>query len=507
MIVTIVRFIVYLICMLLTCSCYNTIENKKLNANSTVQATRILSDQKWNEDFEELYTLLKTYHRNLYHKTGSETFETLASEIRNDIPKLSDQEIIVTFASFVALVNDGHTRLTLPLQKGLGLNQAHSKTPYPSNKNLVFRHLPIEFYWFDDGLFITKATKEYRNLIGKEVLLINDMPAMEVLKKVRSVSHFDNENGFKLIAASRLSVLEVLHALKIVDSNNSKVTMLLHSNGIDEEVKVSVLERFTKESFVMSQANHEITVPLLSRQKNNEYYWYRYFAKEKVIYLQLNQINNAKNGPSLVQFLGDLNAFVQTVEVERLILDLRNNFGGNNYLTVPVVNLILQNDNLNKIGNFYTLIGRKTFSAAQSLVNDLRKWTNVIFVGESTGASPNSYGDSKKVVLSNSNLTVRIATIYWRDFTTEEHNPWITPDIPVENNALDYFQNKDQGLKLCLNFKRSKNWIDTYYRLYTMGGMATIERLYTRFGFDWERSPEEFKTLEHMITERIVATN
>ena len=504
--VMVARIVVYLICAFLTSSCYNTIDNKKLNANSKVQASRVLSDQKWYEDFEELYSALKTHHRNLYHTTESEIFENLAAEIKNSIPGLTDQEITVQFARFVALVHDGHTRLTLPLQEGLGMNQAHSKTPNPSHNNLFFRHLPIEMYWFDDGVFITKATDTYRHLIGKEIRQINDVPIANALKEARNISHFDNENGYKLIAPSRLGILDILQALEIVDSSNSEVILTLHSNGTDERVNLQALERSTKEAFMDVTAIDKIKAPVVSRQKNNEYYWYTYIEEKKAIYLQLNQINDAKNGASLVRFLGDLNDFVQTVEVERLILDLRNNFGGNNYLTVPIVNLILQNKNLNKIGSFYTLIGRKTFSAAQSLVNDLRKWTNVIFVGEPTGASPNSYGDSKKIALSHSNLTVRIATIYWRDFTVEEHNPWITPDIPIENNAVDYFQNKDPGLELCLNFKRSKNWIDTYYRLYNTGGMATIERLYTRFGFDWERSPDEFKALEEMITQQILAT-
>ncbi len=383
------------------------------------------------------------------------------------------------------------------------MNQAHSKTPNPSHHNLLFRHLPVEMYWFDDGVFITKATEAYRHLIGKEISKINDVPITNALKEARDISHFDNENGYKLIAPSRLGMLDVLQALNIVDSNNTEAILTLHSNGIDERVNLKALERSTEEAFVDIPAGDGI--PVMSRQKNKEYYWYAYIEEKKAIYLQLNQINNAKSGTSLVQFLGNLNTFIQTVEVARLILDLRNNFGGNNYLTVPIVNLISQNKKLNKIGNFYTLIGRKTFSAAQSLVNDLRKWTNVIFVGEPTGASPNSYGDSKKIALSHSNLTVRIATIYWRDFTVDEHNPWITPDIPIANNAADYFQNKDPGLQQCLNFQRSKHWMNTYYGLYNTGGMATLERLYTRFGFDWERSPEDFKALEEMIKQQIVA--
>jgi len=482
-------------CMFFLISCYNGRSNKKLNANSPVQAARILSDQKWMEDFEQLYRLLKTTHRDLYHKTNKEQFEQLFLEIKNIIPKLTDHEIIVQFARFVALVNDGHTRLTLPLQEGLGLGQAHSKTPYPSNDRLLFRVLPVEFYWFDDGLYIIKASKLHENLIGKKVLSINDTPIEEALESARQLAHFDNESGYKLIAPSRLSILETLQGLKIAKNDADGVVLTIQNGETKERIAIEALDRFTQERLSGTS--------LSTKKQEDTYYSYEYLAGRNALYVKINRMNDAPTGPTLVQFLGKIDEMIKKKRVERLVLDLRNNFGGNNINTVPIVNLINKNSHLNKIGSFYTLIGRKTFSAAQNLVNDLSTWTNVVFVGEPTGASPSHYGDSKKTQLSNSNLTVRISSIYWRDASPDEKKEWTRPDIAVENNATDYFQNKDAALNVCLEFKTAPNWLDTYYRLCVSGGMNTAERLYTRFPLDWQHTQADFKALETMMVQRI----
>lgn len=489
-----------IVIVLLSVSCTDKTKISVSNSNASTGSLNILTNDQWIADLEELYTSLKTDHRDLYHSSKPSDFEQLFIQIKNDIPHLSDKEIIVQFARFVALTNDGHTRLSLPLQEGVGLSQAHSKTPLPSDSTLVFRHLPIEFYWFNDGIHIIKATEQYQHLIGKKVLQINETPIEEALKNVRKMTHYDNESGYRLIAPSKLAILEILQTLNIV-IDNDLVSVTVDKGDTTEKVKISPLNQFSKTVFLDKNLNINVEASVLSRQKNDVYYWYQYIEDKKTIYLQINQMNAADNGPGLIKFIGDLDKFIKEKDVNRVILDLRNNFGGNNTYSLPIANLIIKNPNLNKIGSFYTLIGRKTFSAAQYLVNDLSKWTSVIFVGEPTGASPSHFGDSKKVQLSNSNLTVRISSIYWRDWTSDENRKATAPDIPIDNNASDFFQNTDIALNTCLNFKTFEKLVDTYTHLYETGGMETAERLYLRVALDWERKTNDVSSVENKLVE------
>jgi hypothetical protein len=94
---------------------------------------------------------------------------------------------------------------------------------------------------------------------------------------------------------------------------------------------------------------------------------------------------------------------------------------------------------LDRGGQLFTLIGRTTFSAAMNFSLQLEKHTQTLFVGEPTGSKPNHFGDSRKVQLPNTNLTLRISSLYWQWSPTDDR-PWISPHIeasPSRRAALD----------------------------------------------------------------------
>jgi hypothetical protein len=64
------------------------------------------------------------------------------------------------------------------------------------------------------------------------------------------------------------------------------------------------------------------------------------------------------------------------------------------------------------------------------LTDALEKYTNITFVGEPTGSKGNTYGDSRKIVLPNSGITVRVAIYYWQDWY-----PWDKRDATVPQIA------------------------------------------------------------------------
>ena len=77
------------------------------------------------------------------------------------------------------------------------------------------------------------------------------------------------------------------------------------------------------------------------------------------------------------------------------------------------------------------IIGRNTFSAAMMFALDLEKHTNAIFVGEPTGARPNHYGDSRRMQLPGSGLTVRVSTLYWQYAGPKDERASLPSHIPV----------------------------------------------------------------------------
>jgi hypothetical protein len=97
----------------------------------------------------------------------------------------------------------------------------------------------------------------------------------------------------------------------------------------------------------------------------------------------------------------------------RVVLDIRSNGGGNNFLNRFVVKEIIRRPALDQPDRLLVLIGRGVFSAAQNLVNELDCYTNATFVGEPTGNAPNQYGDARRLELPRSKIRVFISSLYW----------------------------------------------------------------------------------------------
>jgi len=49
-----------------------------------------------------------------FHSISEEKWGVLIEQLHNDIPNLSDTEIVTRLAAIVAAIGDGHTRLTQP---------------------------------------------------------------------------------------------------------------------------------------------------------------------------------------------------------------------------------------------------------------------------------------------------------------------------------------------------------------------------------------------------------
>ena len=103
-------------------------------------------------------------------------------------------------------------------------------------------------------------------------------------------------------------------------------------------------------------------------------------------------------------------------------------------------------------GSLFVIIGRGTFSAAMMFAIDLEKHTNAVFVGEPTGSSLNHYGDSRKVQLPNTGLTIRASTLYWQYSGPTDDRPWIEPHIRAELSSEDYLLSRDPALQTILDF-------------------------------------------------------
>jgi tetratricopeptide (TPR) repeat protein len=135
--------------------------------------------------------------------------------------------------------------------------------------------------------------------------------------------------------------------------------------------------------------------------------------------------------------------------VERLVIDLRNNTGGDNTLLRPLL-VALISSKVNRRGGIFAITGPTTFSAAQNFVNRLENYTEAIYVGEPTAENVNFYGDPAGITLPHSHLEAAVSQLWWQDKDPRDKRTATFPEIAIEPTFRDYVAGNDPALQYAL---------------------------------------------------------
>jgi hypothetical protein len=154
-----------------------------------------------------------------------------------------------------------------------------------------------------------------------------------------------------------------------------------------------------------------------------------------------------KPDETLAKFCSRLFSFINEHPVQYLVIDMRNNGGGNNYLNRSLIHGLIRCDKINQPGRLFVLVGRRTFSAAMNCSVDIERNTNAIFVGEPTGSSPNFVGETTVLTLPCSGLRLSCSSLYWQSSTATDRRTWIAPEVAAEPSLDAFVNNRDPGLE------------------------------------------------------------
>ena len=117
----------------------------------------------WRHD---LSFLADEIRRKAYKVTRDFSKEELESEVRrisDAIPSLTDMQVTVEFIKLLVKVGDGHSML------------------YAFKDNAEIRKcVPVEFFWFEEGLYVVQADKRFEDLLGARILAIENRSPEEV---------------------------------------------------------------------------------------------------------------------------------------------------------------------------------------------------------------------------------------------------------------------------------------------------------------------------------------
>lgn len=446
-------------------------------------------DQKsaaWRDDLDYLIQRIEIMHPNPYAFFPKEEFNLLKERLYNEIPNLSDADIIISISELLATLQDGHTRWAFEYSDPQWLEQ-------------TFHFLPIILYSFEDGIFVMAAKPQYKELVGSKIVKIGKMPITQVTSKLGKIWSHDNPYGERKFLYYTLSLAEMLKKVGSIDDVNKIDIVFQNTRG--EEVKTQLttvafmsMAGFFAESWypqandglVTMNENAKNPLPLWLKHTGKEF-WYEYIPGEKTMFLQINSLNfpqgNENEEDTFSQLCKEFFEAFDRNAAEKLVIDIRMNTGGN-HVELPLLKGIIARPSIDKPDKLFLITSRVTFSAAVHLTTILKMYTNITIIGEPASGRPNHYGAKRGFRLPNHpQIEIHCSIDYYQDSDPFDFNSIIAPDIWTKMTAADYLNNIDLAMGLVKDYDQIAEQVRTSLleleQAYTNRGIPTLKETYS----------------------------
>lgn len=461
---------------------------------SVASQSQFFNQEQLKEDFGIFRGALEEAHPGLYWYRSKEEMDSTFNRVFESLDhEMTEHAFYKAIVPVVSKIGCGHTwaAATVKLQKKLW------------NEGKV---LPLSLKFIQDKAYCFRINSSQQTLIqpGNEILSINNFP-IDSLINISYSLHF----GDGLINTGKLRILERefsnyytlfidqpdLYEIEFIDKSGNRKIDQIRALTYEEIHRVSP-ERKASEV----KPNIELQFP----------------ESPKTAILTIKEFDDWKEGKRKKKFEAVLKQCFESIysaETDNLIIDLRNNTGGNEeyglnlysylinkpfigykqidfkttsfsfrkYTTTPRIEYfaiktvlkhekvndstyLLKNDKATKefnpsfpqfAGNLYILINGSSFSTTSDFTALVHSNKIATFIGEETGGSyvGNSSDYELQLVLPNTKIRVGIPiSRYWTNVSpTDEQGRGTMPDYPLSPSIQDLLDGVDTEMNFTFN--------------------------------------------------------
>jgi len=377
-------------------------------------------------DLDGLLASLDRTHPNAWHGIEREDFVAALDAYEAALPGYAPEEAVVELMRVTGLLSregrDGH-QFALPLNGSQG----------PA--------LPLTVYEFAEGVIITAAAPPNEALVGNRITAISGTPIEDVLAAIEPLVPRDGPATVPAFRPIFLPRTEVLRGLGIVGDGPIELTVERDGREVVESVEPIPFDDYR--AWLGDRGMQQL--PATDRL--------RYLTDPEPLTIEL-----LDNGVLYVRYrsvqapsVDEARDLVDAGSVRRLVLDLRQNPGGDNTTYGPLLNLVRDFAEAHP-GGLRVLIDRVTFSAAANLSADIERRTDAVFIGEPMGGGLNFWDDVTFVRLDALPvpMQVGVSTRYWEFADPDDPRLTIEPDVSIPARSEDYFGGIDPALEAAL---------------------------------------------------------
>lgn len=410
-----VLLLVLLILIIIMSSCSNSSNTSSGNEDNrrTILKSDYTNDKRNEllvEDIEYFRKQLTKNHKNPFHNITKKEFNKNVDNLISKVGELTNEQVFVEINKIVASLGDAHT--------GMNYWDGYS--------------YPLKFYFFNDGIYVIDADKSLEDILHTKIKKINNVDINVVTEQLKTLISHENEFWVKERLPDYLSAPVFMYGLGIISNKDKTVFEFEKVDGEVIKKEINILEYGEKADYINSDN--------ITDFQNEDYYWYEYLENDKVLYFKYNVCANMDE-ISFNKFNDNMFSEIKNYNIKKFVIDLRHNSGGNSSVINPFLESISKLVSTNPEMKVYIVTGRRTFSSGVMAVLDIKNSVSANVIGESTGGSPNCYGEVKVFELPNSRLPINYSIKYFK--LTNDGANTITPDVIIEPEIQDYINNRD----------------------------------------------------------------
>src|SRR5688572_11362249 len=433
--------------------------------------TKKFSPTELKEDLGYLFSKLENIHPSLYHYTPKQRVDEKRIGLEKELDHpMTRMEFARKVIPLVSMLKDAHTSVGFPSEE---------RATLLNNGGKVF---PLNVLINENKIFVTSDySSDSIILPSTEILSINGIQSIAVLEKLRSFisAELDFYRDERIQRAFR--------------------RMLWYAYGWegDYDLQVSV------NGEVVSKKIHGMT----EKDLNNSYQrkglsltgkpFSYYTLESKIGVLDFRSMNNLER---FTDFLDSTFTVIQKNNIHHLVIDIRNNGGGDsklgealfNYITdksykqferVEIKNSLesgrVKNKNSRKNGTItvidnvplktpkkrfnkfrgttYLLTSHITFSSANAFANAFKCYKMGVIIGEETGGVLSPYGDLIEVTLPNTQLKGFCSHKKFVYPCADDTLHGVKPDVEIVPTMEDIQNRKDPAMEYVIKAVKNDN--------------------------------------------------